>query len=186
MTYRVHTVTPEDWRAFRAVRLEALLDSPDAFWQTHDVEAALDDVAWQHWVASRIAAGKQALFSVVADCPATGGDAWVGIVGAALDPRRPTVAHVFSMYVTPDHRGAAAGVGRLLIDVAISWARGTDAEILRLDANEVNKRALAFYRRLGWTETGKLTPFRDDPSTMLVEMAYGASGRSGRPRDSHR
>ena len=56
----------------------------------------------------------------------------------------------------------------------MEWARGTDAGVIRLDANEVNTRALAFYRRHGWVETGKLAPFRNDPSVMLVEMAYEA------------
>jgi ribosomal protein S18 acetylase RimI-like enzyme len=169
MTYRVHTLTPEDWREFRAVRLEALKDSPNAFWQTYDAEAALDDAAWQEWVSSRIRPAGQALFAVVDES-----GAWVGIVGAALDPRHPKVAHVFSLYVAPGHRGPAAGVGALLLDASVEWARGTDADVLRLDANEVNQRALAFYRRHGWVETGKLAPFRNEDSMMLVEMAYGA------------
>ena len=44
----VTTVTPQDWAAFKAVRLDALRDSPAAFSATLAEEAAFSD---QEWIA---------------------------------------------------------------------------------------------------------------------------------------
>lgn len=58
---------------------------------------------------------------------------------------------VHSLYVHPGRQGQ--GVGRRLLEVALAQARG----ICELKCDKANKRAVAFYRRLGWREVGEGT-----------------------------
>jgi ribosomal protein S18 acetylase RimI-like enzyme len=59
------------------------------------------------------------------------------------------------------------------MDVGIRWARdNTDASWLTLGVHEDNQRAQAFYRRIGFTETGKVVPYPLDPSKKLYIMGY--------------
>lgn len=53
-----------------------------------------------------------------------------------------------TLFVDPDHHGR--GVGRLLIGMA--RARGAP---LRVDVNEQNTRAIGFYEKLGFRQTGR-------------------------------
>src|ERR1019366_9016114 len=43
----VRSLVEEDWQQFRAIRLTALRDSPEAFVATAAQEAALDEQAWR-------------------------------------------------------------------------------------------------------------------------------------------
>jgi hypothetical protein len=47
MAYSVRRTTADEWREFRELRLEALLDSPTAFGQTHEQALAHPDELWQ-------------------------------------------------------------------------------------------------------------------------------------------
>ena len=44
---RVRTLREDDWPAYRAIRLAALVDSPDAFVATHAEETALGEADWR-------------------------------------------------------------------------------------------------------------------------------------------
>jgi ribosomal protein S18 acetylase RimI-like enzyme len=55
------------------------------------------------------------------------------------------------------------------------WRRlrdNTDASWLTLGVHEDNRRAQAFYRRIGFTDTGKVVPYRLDPAKKLYIMGY--------------
>src|SRR5574337_595619 len=43
----VRALTEDDWEAYRAVRLEALRESPEAFVATFEEESALDESVWR-------------------------------------------------------------------------------------------------------------------------------------------
>lgn len=63
--------------------------------------------------------------------------------------------HIDSLFLDPDCRGK--GLGRLFIDHALRVA-GTP---LTVDVNEQNAQAVAFYRHMGFVETGR-SPTDDD------------------------
>jgi hypothetical protein len=58
-TLELELLTPLDWRMLRAVRLYALLDSPDAFTSSHAEESAWSQLDWQRslkaatWIVAR-------------------------------------------------------------------------------------------------------------------------------------
>ena len=74
-----------------------------------------------------------------------------------------------AVYVAPDARGAAAGVTDALLAPIEEWARERGSGLL-LEVNEENPRAIAAYRKRGFTETGRSRPYPLDPSLRELEM----------------
>jgi len=72
------------------------------------------------------------------------------------------------MWVAPTHR--QLGVGRLLVDEVIIWARSRGAHRLQLSATGRNEAAIQFYIRLGFAFTGKIIPYPNDPTEIEREM----------------
>ncbi len=97
---------------------------------------------------------------------------WVGMAGVEPVPDVPDTVCVRSVYVAPAHRGAA-GPAADLVHATIRHARDhTDARWLTLGVNESNGRALAFYRRLGFEDTGKVIPYVRKPAEKVLILGY--------------
>ncbi|MFU8854786.1 GNAT family N-acetyltransferase [Micromonospora sp. SL1-18] len=168
MTYVVRRTEPVEWRQLRALRLEALQDSPTAFNTSYADTVALGDEVWRQQAAQNATSPTSATFIATTD-----DGHWVGIASSAPLDEVPGHAHIYGVYVAPAHRGQPAGLATQLMDVGIRWARdNTDASWLTLGVHEDNKRAQAFYRRIGFTETGKVLPYALDPSKKFYIMGY--------------
>jgi GNAT superfamily N-acetyltransferase len=166
MSYVIRRIEAAEWREFRALRFEALQDSPTAFGWTYEASVALPDEEWRGLVEKCAKSEDQAMFVAVDES----GDL-VGLTGVFLKDADPKAAFLFSVYVSPEHRGASRAIATLLQDTAIAWARDeTDAVEMKLDVSELNERGRAFYLRTGWTDTGATQPLTRDPSVTLIEM----------------
>ena len=149
----IRRVTGDDWRELRALRLEALADTPIGFLETlADAEQAPDEV-WQ----ARAARG------------AVGGDsfqvlAWEGDrpVATCVSFLREDVAWLAAVYVSPSYRGN--GLLGELVERCAGWAREQGSSALRLEVHEDNGRARTAYERLGFLDTGERTPYPLDPT----------------------
>ena len=58
------------------------------------------------------------------------------------------------IYVAPDHR--SSGIGKRLLDQAISWAQIMEANTLRLNVHSANSQAIAYYLKHGFEEKFKV------------------------------
>lgn len=67
-------------------------------------------------------------------------------------------AELVAIYVSPDHW--RRGIGRALIEAAVTDARGAGYERIALWSFEQNAQALAFYDALGWEQTAERRPHR--------------------------
>ena len=96
---------PQDWRDLRAIRLEALRSEPAAFSSSYEETLAWSDEDWRRRLTSD---HRLHLLARAQNRP-------IGIVGGYLgsDEGDESVAVVFGMYVTREHRGK--GIGRLLL-----------------------------------------------------------------------
>jgi ribosomal protein S18 acetylase RimI-like enzyme len=132
----------DDWRLFRAVRLEALGEAPYAFGSTlASWQGEGDDE--RRWRA-RIS---EVPLNVVAHCR----DRACGMVSATA-PNDEGETELISMWVRPSTRGT--GVADALVGAVIRWAGEERIEKIALNVIESNERARAFYRRHGFVDQG--------------------------------
>jgi ribosomal protein S18 acetylase RimI-like enzyme len=155
-------IRPKNAHLLKAVRLQALKDSPLAFGSTYAKESQFTDADWLKravdWNSDR-SVGYLAL----------DGEKPCGIAGAFLDEKDPTIAHLVSMWVSPRHR--RSGIGRALVGTIQAWAEDRNAHFLRLDVTNTNLAAIKFYQQIGFRPTGNTSPYPNDPALFEYEMA---------------
>ncbi len=153
MTYTVLPAQPEDWRAYREIRLRALREAPDAFGSTYDHESGFADAQWQE----RIAGGR--LFLARED---------QRVVGTATALPAGRDVDLVGMFVAEQARGR--GCAQLLLDAVLEAARTAGARRVVLHVTEANVAATLCYTRYGFTPTGRRWPMERDAT--LTEVEY--------------
>ncbi|MCD0486254.1 GNAT family N-acetyltransferase [Streptacidiphilus sp. ASG 303] len=178
MRYLVRRVAAHEWLRLRDLRLEALQEAPAAFVSLYATERMTSDTEWQ----ARARYGSGAAVRPDGRLTAThiieqvgGRGRWLGMVTAFQEPDalKPQIDLV-GVYVAPEQRGRRVGASEALVRGSLAWAFDeAGAQRVRLFVREDNGRALAFYRRLGFTETGGTVPYPPAPSLSELEMEYG-------------
>ncbi|MDP9433621.1 MAG: GNAT family N-acetyltransferase [Actinomycetota bacterium] len=156
-----------EWPRLRELRLAALRDSPLAFLETYEFAAGRPDSYWQER-ARRATTGDDLVMFI-----AEQSGRWIGMAGGQQVGDPPDRVDVVSVWVDPAHRGGPAA--RALLAAVLDWAAGAPA--VGLWVHEDNDRARAFYRRRGFTETGRTAPYVVDPSRDQIEMELTAVSR---------
>lgn len=156
----VRPLLPDEWQAYRAIRLRALLEAPDAFGSTLAREQALALDTW----AARVA--KAAVSGI--DCPlvADAGGEFVALAWARVDADDAAIVNLFQMWVAPEWR--AQGVAGALLRRAIGWAEARGAHAMQLGVNCANGAAVSLYAHAGFVALGAPFPMRD--GTELLEQ----------------
>ncbi|NND74239.1 MAG: GNAT family N-acetyltransferase [Ilumatobacter sp.] len=145
----IRALTDADIDAYREIRLRALAADPAAFSSTHAREAGFDDATWR----ARIAGFDDRVGQIFVS--ERDGET-AGVVGVGDSPE-PSDCVVWGMWVDPGHRGD--GLGRVLLDAAVGWARQRGAATVTLWVMRTNATAKNLYERYGFVEQ----PFgRDD------------------------
>jgi len=157
----VRAIDASMWRTMRDVRLAALQDAPHAFGSSYQREIGFTQDDWQ----TRISRG--ANFLAYAGQPAS---VPAGIVGA-FEPG-PHTAELVSMWVHPQARGQ--GVGRVLVETVLQWARTEGHSIVHLWVTETNDPARRLYERCGFALTGERKPLPSHPEYAEIAMACPA------------
>lgn len=159
-------ITAEDAFVFKDVRLRALQESPTAFSSTYAKEAPYPDEEWRRRAARCDGDGRIGFL-------AYDDDRACGMVFCFQEEPDETEGTIVSMWVDPGFR--RAGVGRLLIDSVVDWARGRGMRGLKLMVTSVNHGAIAFYERNGFRMSGKTGPYPNDPAITEYEMTLAVS-----------
>jgi len=143
MTASVRRLTPDDYDALRAIRLESLRLYPECFAADPDQEEAMSKEAWLARLSTAVSFG--------------------GFVDGVLSgmvvfsrPSRPKLAHtgdVGAMYVRDTARGT--GLADALMTALIDHASDT-VEQIQLTVNAENPRAIKFYERHGFRPIGRI------------------------------
>lgn len=141
--------------------MEALREAPYAFGSSLEEWQDADERRWR----ARLESVPLNLLAVLDEKPA-------GIV-SCIEPRDGGTAELISMWVAPFARGR--GVGDVLIQAVIAWAREQNASGLMLSVREQNAHAIALYRRHGFTDAGA----NEDPDspcerTMRCDLAHSS------------
>ncbi|WP_232331355.1 GNAT family N-acetyltransferase [Agromyces laixinhei] len=157
----IRTTEESDWQAVRTLRLEMLRDTPLAYGETLAAALEVGEPVWRARAARGTTPGQTSIVAI-------DGDRWIGHMGGYI-PDAATGPLLVGVYVSPDHRGDAAGVSRLLLGAVEEWARGF-GRTLRLEVHEGNPRAIRFYEKLGFTLTGRSREYELAPGGLELEM----------------
>jgi RimJ/RimL family protein N-acetyltransferase len=149
---------PEDWTAYRALRLEALEHHPTAFGADYEESRLRPDEHWQRRVNTDDE--REALFF------AEHKGALIGTTGIYRDSGRRTrhSAEVWGVYVKPEWRGAR--IAEALIRACLGWGHQKGIVIARLGVATNNLPAIRCYERCGFVICGTL------PKVLLHEGQY--------------
>lgn len=138
----IERLAVDEWPRFRAVRLAALLDTPDAFGSTHDREVAFGPGEWQ----ARLSRPRTATLLAVVG----GRDIGTMVVTPSVDD--PEVAAIYGVWVAPE--GRRRGIGDAMMSEALAAAREFGFPRVALGVGDHNAVAQALYARHGFTRTG--------------------------------
>jgi ribosomal protein S18 acetylase RimI-like enzyme len=155
-------ITRQNTLTFRDVRLRALQDSPSAFSSTYAKESQLTDGDWiaraGQW------SGERAVGFLAMDA-----DIACGIVAGLRDQGDPTRTDLVAMWVAPTYR--RRGVGRLLVEAVLAWARTRGARTVQLRVTCNNEPAIQLYQSFGFALTGETQPHAHDTNLYDYEMS---------------
>lgn len=158
----VRRLQAREWQAYRAIRLRALADAPEAFGSTLAREEELPDDTW----AARVA--KSAVSGIDCALVAEENGQLAGLLWAKVDAQDPGRVNLFQMWVAPESRGR--GVAAALLDEALGWARARGTRVVHLGVNAANTGALRLYERAGFEPIGQPYLMREGASHMEQEM----------------
>ncbi|MDA0352255.1 MAG: GNAT family N-acetyltransferase [Chloroflexi bacterium] len=156
-------IRPHESAVWRATRLAALQDTPDAFGPTFEDSAALPPTIWSDRVAAAATGDHLAVFAAV-----DRHDRWLGLAGAGTPDGDPATRHLGSVWVSPAARGA--GLLRRLLDAVTDWSVSVGATRIALDVTETNERAIAIYAQYGYRASGHRQPLRPGSDLDEIEM----------------
>ena len=135
-------LTPEDWQAYRKIRLEALQNDPRAFGSSYQETLTRPDAYWQ----GRLAEAAQGTHSWLLFARENG--VLVGTIGAFLNDARDE-AEIIAVYVTPAKRGR--GIANALLERILQEVQKVPTvRKAVLGVNRSQTAALALYQRFGF------------------------------------
>jgi ribosomal protein S18 acetylase RimI-like enzyme len=155
MPGRIRRAIDGDEPTLRALRLEALLESPDAFGSTYEREHARTPADWRRWLSP------DATFILDA------GGQPRGLVAGVRDRDQPGIVWLMAMWVHPSAR--QTGAADALITAVVDWAAEKGAREVRLHVIKDNDRAARCYARNAFRVTGRRA-VRERDGAIELEM----------------
>lgn len=162
MVVVVRRIRPGDGPALRAIRLQALRDTPSAFGSTFEREVTRTKADWADRAARAADGPDRATFLAHA------GEETVGVAGGYRERPGSGVVELVSMWVAPHAR--RGGVAAALVQTVIDWAAATAASRVDLWVTRGNEPALGLYKELGFRETDDVQPLPSDPCKEELRM----------------
>ena len=166
MDFEIRAVREAEWEELRELRLAALQNAPRAFGETYAEALALPDASWRERAAKGARPESRVIVAQARD------GSWIGTarMGLAVESSAEEplpvevdalpVVEIMGVFVRPEHRGGGdSGVAARIVRESCDWANTEfGAAWAVLDVRDDNPRALAFYRKLGFTDSGIRLP----------------------------
>lgn len=156
MSVIIRPIGPQEWPLLREIRLESLLNEPDAYGLTYAEAIEWGPEKWRERLESRST-------FVAVDGPVV-----VGTANGAPHDTMPGEYLLFGMYVTPAHRGTGLAID--LIDVVSAWAWAHGAREIDLFVNVELPRARGLYAKAGFVDTAEIHRPDRKPELAMVRM----------------
>lgn len=149
---QIRPIQITDLRAFRALRLEALHNHPEAFGSDYGMHLAQPPEFWIQWLQQSLDNPEQMIF--VAERPLEDAAELVGMLGIRKgeSPKTQHNAAIWGVYIRPCARGQRLSLR--LLEAARQWALANDVRIIKLGVIADNQAALRAYERSGYQHYG--------------------------------
>ncbi len=141
------TLPPKEWQAYKALRLRALLEEPQAFSSLYADALTIPEETWM----TRLQEASEAKRNWLLFARENG--RLVGMVGAYMEPGAGDVATVVSVYVPQEERGRGIGA-RLTESILDALSAKPFLRRAKLMVNPHQTPALGLYRKFGFRQTG--------------------------------
>jgi ribosomal protein S18 acetylase RimI-like enzyme len=158
----IRVLSEDDWKIYKLLRLRSLQESPDSFGSTYEREHQFQDKEWLFLLDSN--GGDKLALPLVAELNGSA----LGLAWGLIHEPGDQIAHVYQMWVSPDTRGL--GVGKLLLNRIIVWAKSTDLQALSLAVTTTNLPAVKLYRSSGFLPHGGLKELRSESTVRVQPM----------------
>lgn len=174
---RVHA---HDWKKYRTLKLNALLEEPTAFGTVFEEERNLTDDQWIEKVSRFALSEKQRMYVAKID------DEMVAMMGVLFDERhkRRHIATIVTVYVARAQR--SKGIARQLMQAALDNLRSVETiNKVKLAVNPNQTSAVNLYKSFGFREVGcmkneiKLEDHYVD--ILLMELWLNKHGKTAEP-----
>jgi ribosomal protein S18 acetylase RimI-like enzyme len=170
----IRPFAPLEWPIYKNLRLRSLADTPDAFGSTLEREQSFSDSSW----ASRLMTHENSWdLPLVAEMDTEP----VGLAWGRIEKSNPSQANLYQMWVAPNQRHL--GLGKMLLDAVIAWAREKNASCLELGVTSGNNPALRLYTQAGFETIGQPEPLRPGSDLlcqpMRLKLSRPATGKAG-------
>jgi ribosomal protein S18 acetylase RimI-like enzyme len=145
---QIGRLPPEKWQAYKALRLRALHDAPQAFSESFEKAQAYPDERWQQR-ATEGYAGKVSLMVFASE-----GEQLVGMMGAFFPQHDPSVALIVGVYVVPEARGK--GISKKLMAALLHELKANPRiSKAALSVNKGQLAAINLYASFGFQVVGE-------------------------------
>lgn len=152
----------DEWRLYQDIRLRSLADSPDSFGSTYAESTKLPDEHWENRLKSGVESENDLpLVATIQSKPA-------GLAWGRIEDTMPEVAHLYQVWVAPQHR--SKGIGGKLVEAVIAWAKARNARYLDLGVTTLNTSAVNLYLRYGFKRVGNPKKLRHGSDLHGQEM----------------
>ncbi len=141
----IRSLSQDDWNMYRALRLKALEESPEAFLTTLTEAQNRPEREWRERLTSLDPKWDLPLIAWVGEIPA--GMAW-----GYVTRDRKGEGQLLQMWVDPRFRGRGIGAG--LVRRVVDWARSLGLLSLSLGVSETQPEARRLYERCGFRSAG--------------------------------
>lgn len=161
-TPTIRTLAAHEWKIYKDLRLRALADSPEAFGTTLDEAQVRPDAYWM----KRMAPDPESSWDLPLVAEVDGEP--IGLTWGRIEVPHPQVANVYSVWVDPRYR--QKGVGMMLMEAVIEWARSMSVRYVDLGVLYADSPAMRLYRRAGFEPVGDPMPLRHASDSLGLHM----------------
>jgi ribosomal protein S18 acetylase RimI-like enzyme len=159
---KIRPLAPHEWKKYKNLRLQALTDSPDAFGRTLAEELSLVNEDWRNRLLTGTASGWDLpLLAEIDGEP-------VGLAWGHIEVAAPYIVLLYQVWVAPNHR--RIGIGELMMNAVISWAKDKEAKCIELNVACADYPAVRLYTRAGFKPTGRIETLRPGSRIICQEM----------------
>ncbi len=150
--YEIRRLKKGESELYRAIRLESLKESPDAFGSTYENALSRSIESWTEQAESTVA-GRIRITVLGFDKGVP-----VGVAALYQKPDRLGAAELLQVWVEPVHRGTELAAS--LMNFLWTWATDSGYDKVVAEVNDVNGRAISFYEKQGFTVSEELQALR--------------------------